>query len=80
VVQQFKNDPVLSKVTAVENDRVAPGPVWEIGPVVNFFNTEILAKALYPDQFGEYVEFEEPPDDEKLFDRQHLANIIQENV
>ena len=80
VVQQFKNDPVLSEVTAVESDRIAPGPVWEIGPVVNFFNTEILAKALYPDQFGEYVGFEEPPDDEKLFDRQRLADIIRGNI
>lgn len=77
VVQQFENDPVLSKVTAVRNDSIVPGPTWEHGPVMNFFNTEIITKALYPEQFGEYVSFNEPPENEQLFDRQRLADIIK---
>lgn len=65
-VQPMKDDPVASEVSAVKNDRVFRGGVANQGPIVNLVNTEIAARQLYPDIFG----------DEELFDRQRVADIV----
>jgi len=51
------------------------------GPILNLFQLEMTAKQLYPAKFGEwptYAEgpYPEIPEDEQLFDRQAVADII----
>jgi len=75
VVQAFKDDPVLSEVTAVQEDRIVPTGTYGGGPVKTFFVTEDLAKALYPEEFGEF-KFRGYSEDEQIFDHQRLADII----
>jgi len=47
------------------------------GPIVNTFQTEMLAKQLYPDEFGEYPGLGEIPTDEQLFDRGRIDEIVR---
>ena len=69
-VQPMKDDAVGSEVAAVKNDRVFRGGHPNQGPIINLVNTEIAAHQLYPDVFG----------DEQLFDRQHVADIVDGDV
>ncbi|TQQ81291.1 ABC transporter substrate-binding protein [Halonotius terrestris] len=79
--EAFRDDPVASEVAAVQNDRVyAQGARYQ-GPILNLFQLEMTAKQLYPDIFGEWPSYEEGPypeipDEEQLFDRQRVADII----
>jgi iron complex transport system substrate-binding protein len=75
VVAALQDDPVASEVTAVKNGNILPGNIIEVGPVTNLFNTEDIAKQLYPETFGEF-EAGEYDEDERLFDRQKLADIV----
>jgi len=82
VYEQMKEDPVKSQLTAVQNDELYLGGTPYQGPVLNLFQTEMLAKQLYPEVYGEWpgIPADEPwaevPEDEQLFDRQRLAAII----
>jgi len=77
----LESDPVASEISAVRNDRVhAQGARYQ-GPILNLFQLEMTAKQLYPDVFGEwptYVEgpYPEIPEDEQLFDRERVADIV----
>ncbi|WP_134671692.1 ABC transporter substrate-binding protein [Halorussus marinus] len=77
----LENDSVGGQLTAVQDGRVyAQGARYQ-GPIVNLFQLEMTAKQLYPDVFGEwptYVEgaYPEIPEDERFFDRQRVANVI----
>jgi hypothetical protein len=52
------------------------------GPVMNCFQLEMGAKQLYPEQFGEWPAYEdgqaypEIPEDERLFGRERVANVV----
>ncbi|WP_247730389.1 ABC transporter substrate-binding protein [Halovivax limisalsi] len=78
----FADDPVASRVEAVENGRVyAQGARYQ-GPILNLFQLEMTAKQLYPDVFGEWPTYEDGPypkipEDERLFDRQIVADAIR---
>ncbi|EMA62203.1 hypothetical protein C470_05911 [Halorubrum distributum JCM 13561] len=77
----FEEDPVGSEVTAVKNDRIHPQGARYQGPILNLFQLEMTAKQLYPDAFGEWPRYEEGPypeipADERLFDRQRVADVI----
>jgi hypothetical protein len=63
-------------VSAVKNDRIYPGGTAVQGPIVNMFQTEMAAKQLYPEEFGEWQGLGEAPEDERLFDRQRVADIV----
>ncbi|MCU4799881.1 ABC transporter substrate-binding protein [Halobacteria archaeon HArc-gm2] len=69
-------------LSAVENDRVYPAGMRYQGPIMNLFQIEMGAKQLYPDVFGEWPDYEdgqhypEIPEEEQLFDRQRLADIV----
>jgi iron complex transport system substrate-binding protein len=81
-VAPMENDEVGSQLTAVQEGRVLPGPTAEQGPLVNAFQTELTARLLFPEQFGE-VDFDAPldvPDEERLFDRQRVADIINGDI
>jgi len=71
-----------SQLKAVENDRVYAAGMRYQGPIMNLFQIEMGAKQLYPDVFGEWPRYEdgdhypEIPEDEWLFDRNRVADIV----
>ncbi|MDS0279753.1 ABC transporter substrate-binding protein [Halomicroarcula sp. S1AR25-4] len=82
----LEDDAVASEISAVQNGEVyAQGARYQ-GPIMNLFQLEMTAKQLYPDQFGEwpgYVDGEpypEIPEDDQLFDRQRVANIVNGDI
>ena len=74
VLEYMRDHPVGSELTAVQNGRVYRGGYLHQGPVHNLFLTERAAQQLYPDQFGRVT------GDERLFDRQRVADIIDGRV
>ncbi|MFC7194370.1 ABC transporter substrate-binding protein [Halosimplex aquaticum] len=66
-VAEMKRNAAGSDLTAVSAGRVYPAGMGEQGPITNLFNTEALGKQLYPEQF---------PEDERLFDRQRIVDIV----
>ncbi|WP_049971716.1 ABC transporter substrate-binding protein [Haladaptatus cibarius] len=70
VLEFMRNHPVASRLTAVKNGRVYRGGSLYQGPIHNLFLTERGAKQLYPEVFGEVTE------DNQLFDRQRVADIV----
>jgi len=77
-VTPMEEDPVGSQLTAVENGRVYPGQYGEQGPIVNLLQTEMVAQQLYPEEFGEFdpEAFPEVPEENQLFDRQRVRDIV----
>ncbi|GAA5433560.1 hypothetical protein Hjap01_03048 [Haloarcula japonica] len=79
---QLEYDEVTREITAVQEGRIYAQGARRQGPILNLFQTEMTAKQLYPDQFGEwpgYVDgdpYPEIPVEEQLFDRQRVADII----
>jgi len=78
--QKLREDSVMSEVAAVQNDRIYPGGTAVQGPIVNMFQTEMAAKQLYPEKFGEWQGLGETPEEEQLFDRQKVADIVNGEV
>lgn len=81
-MKKLKENSAGSQLKAVENDRVYPAGMRYQGPIMNLFQIEMGAKQLYPDQFGEWPEYEDGdpypdiPKSEQLFDRQKVAKIM----
>ncbi|MDZ5812754.1 ABC transporter substrate-binding protein [Halorubrum sp. AD140] len=78
--QTLREDSVMSEVTAVKEDQIYPGGTAVQGPIVNMFQTEMVAKQLYSEEFGEWHGLGETPEDEQLFDRQRVADIINGDI
>ncbi|EMA51675.1 ferrichrome-binding protein [Halococcus morrhuae DSM 1307] len=82
VRKRITNKPAGRDLAAVRNDRVYPAGMRYQGPIMNLFQLEMTAKQLYPERFGEWPDYTsgdpypEIPADERLFDRQKLAAII----
>lgn len=72
----INSDPVTSEITAVKEGNLFVGGTDNQGPIINLFQTEMLAKQLYPDTFGEWHGVGETPAEEELVDRDRLAQII----
>jgi len=64
------------QLTAAKTDQLYMGADPSQGPIFNLFNTEMLAKQLYPEEFGEWKGIGEHTGAERLFDRQRVADII----
>jgi iron complex transport system substrate-binding protein len=82
VVESLQDDPVAGEVTAIAEGRILPWHEFEQGPIMNLFNVELLAKGLYPGEFGE-IDTDAPlenPEEEQLFDRQRVAEIINGEI
>lgn len=77
-VDPLEAHPIGSQLTAVENDAVYPGPYFQQGPIVDLFQTELVARLLYPEEFGAFdpERFPDVSADERLFDREQVADII----
>ncbi|WP_435361663.1 ABC transporter substrate-binding protein [Haloarchaeobius sp. DFWS5] len=82
-LEKLNSHPVGSQLTAVKEDRVYPAGMRYQGPLMNLFQMEMGAKQLYPEQFGEWPEYEdgqpypEIPSEERLFDRERVAAIVR---
>jgi hypothetical protein len=82
----LESHPVGSQLTAVQNDRVYAAGMRYQGPIMNLFQIEMGAKQLYPDLFGEWPGYEDGehypdiPEEEWLFDRRRVADIVNGDV
>ncbi|RKD93379.1 ABC transporter substrate-binding protein [Halopiger aswanensis] len=78
----LENHEVASDLTAVKEGNVYAQGARRQGPILNLFQLEMTAKQLYPNQFGEWPGYQngkpypQIPEEEQLFDRQRVANII----
>lgn len=72
----LRNSPVADEISAVQDDRLYLGGTPYQGPITSLFQLEMLAKQLYPDEFGEFHGVGEIPDDEQLFDRDRLVELL----
>jgi ABC-type Fe3+-hydroxamate transport system substrate-binding protein len=52
--EALADDPVGGEFSAVQNDRIYRGPPVFQGTPINLLGIEMVAKQLYPDQFGEW--------------------------
>ena len=76
----LESDPVTQKITAVQEGNLYVGGTDNQGPIINLFQTEMLAKQLYPETFGTWPGVGEVPPDEELVDRDRLAEIVTGSV
>ncbi|KZX49089.1 MULTISPECIES: ABC transporter substrate-binding protein [Haloarcula] len=81
IVETAQNHETLSQLSAVENGNFVRTGGQYMGPIIDLFSTEALAKQLYPEEFGEWLgSIDEVPADEQLFDRQRVADIVNGNL
>jgi ABC-type Fe3+-hydroxamate transport system substrate-binding protein len=84
--EQLESDPVGQELTAIQNDDFYRGGAYDQGILLNLFQLEMSAKQFYPEQFGEWPGVEEEavlpeiPEDERLFDRQRVADIVNGDI
>ncbi|MFH5797160.1 ABC transporter substrate-binding protein [Haladaptatus sp. CMAA 1911] len=83
--ERLEDDPTTKSVSAVQNGRIHTQGGRNQGPLMNLFQTEMAAKQLYPAVFGEWPTYTdgpypEIPEDEQLFDRQRVADIVNGTV
>ncbi|MFC7072596.1 ABC transporter substrate-binding protein [Halovenus rubra] len=79
-IDVIKKNEVTKQVKAVQDDHLYPGGTGSQGPIINLFQTEMLAKQLHPEEYGKWHGFGEIPAEERLFDRQRVADIINGNI
>ena len=75
----LRDDPIGSRLAALQNKRVYPGGSPLQGPVFLLFQVEMAAKQIYPDQYGAYRDDQCYPKAEQLFDRAEVAAAILAN-
>ncbi|KAA9404766.1 ABC transporter substrate-binding protein [Haloarcula hispanica] len=81
VVEPFENNPNGQDLTAVQEGNIIRIGGQYQGPIVDLFATEAAAKQVWPDRFGEWPgPVRDVPDEEKLFDRQAVSDIINGNI
>ncbi|WP_135822371.1 ABC transporter substrate-binding protein [Halostella litorea] len=77
VIEPFENNDNGQQLSAVQNGNVIRSGGQYMGPIVDMFSTEAVAKQVYPDEFGEWPgAVGDVPESEQLFDRQRLLEII----
>ncbi|UIP01376.1 ABC transporter substrate-binding protein (plasmid) [Halobaculum sp. CBA1158] len=80
IVESVENEPGAQDLTAIQNDAFYPGGTPYAGPVAYLFYSELTAKYLYPETFGEYPGVGEIPEEEQLFDRQRVSEIVNGDI
>lgn len=81
-IEGLRDSPIGQELTAVQEDELYVGGSPYQGPIINLFQTEMLGKQLYPEQFGEWTgevasgELPDIPKSEQLFNREKLAEIV----
>ena len=77
VVEPLESHSTASTLSAVQDGNVVRSAGQFMGPITHLFSTEALAKQVYPDQFGQWPgDSADIPENERLFDRQRVANIV----
>ncbi|GGM68934.1 hypothetical protein GCM10009017_18920 [Halarchaeum rubridurum] len=77
VVEPFENNENGQQLSAVRNGNVVRSAGQYMGPIVDMFSTEAVAKQVYPDTFGEWPgPVGDLAEDERLFDRQRLLDVV----
>jgi len=76
----MREDPIGQQLSAVRNDRLYRGGTSYQGPIINLFQTEVAAKQFYPETFGGWHGLGNTPDEERLFDRQRMADIVNGDI
>lgn len=77
VVEPLEDHSTASTLSAVQDGNVVRASGQFMGPIAHLFSTEALAKQVYPDRFGEWPgDSVDIPEDEQLFDRERMANIV----
>ncbi|WP_134671713.1 ABC transporter substrate-binding protein [Halorussus marinus] len=77
VVEPFENNENGQDLTAVQEGNVIRSSGQYMGPIVDMFSTEAVAKMVYPEEFGEWPgPVGELSEEEQLFDRQRVLDII----
>lgn len=77
VIEPFENNDNGQDLTAVQEGNVIRSGGQYMGPIVDMFSTEAVAKQVYPEQFGEWPgPVGELAEDEQLFDRQRLLDAV----
>jgi ABC-type Fe3+-hydroxamate transport system substrate-binding protein len=81
-VEELRSSSFGRRLTAVREGNLFIGGTPYQGPIINLFQTEMLGKQLYPEEFGEWPgdvtddRLPDIPEEEQLFDRDALAEII----
>ena len=77
VIEPFENNENGQRLSAVQNGNVIRSGGQYMGPIVDMFSTEAVAKQVYPEEFGEWPgAVGDVPESEQLFDRQRVVNIV----
>ncbi|WP_115862480.1 ABC transporter substrate-binding protein [Halorussus litoreus] len=77
VIEPFENNENGQQLSAVQNGNVVRSGGQYMGPIVDMFSTEAVAKQVYPDEFGQWPgAVGDVSNDEQLFDRQRLVDIV----
>lgn len=80
VIKPFEQNANARSLSAVKNGNIVRTGGQYMGPIVDLFSTEALAKQVFPDQFGKWPgSIGDIPKSEQLFDRKRLAAIINNN-
>ncbi|ELZ97001.1 putative ABC-type transport system substrate-binding protein (substrate iron/cobalamin) [Haloferax mucosum ATCC BAA-1512] len=81
VVEPFEANENGKKLTAVQEGNLVRTGGQFMGPIVDLFATEALAKMVYPETFGEWPgSSADIPESERLFDRQRVSDLVNGNV
>lgn len=77
----FEDNNKGNQLTAVQNGNVVRVAGTFMGPIIELFSLEAGAKQIYPEEFGEWPgPVGELSEDEQLFDRQRLTEIIRGDI
>jgi len=80
VVEPFENHERGGELSAVQNGNVIRSGGQFMGPIVDLYSTEAVAKMVYPETFGEWPgAVGEVPEGERLFERQLVSDVITQN-
>ncbi len=80
-IQAARNHETLGQLRAVQAGNVVRTGGQYMGPIIDLFSLEALAKQLYPETFGAWPgAVGDVPADEQLFDRERVAAIVNGEV
>lgn len=80
IIETAQEHDTVGQLRAVQEGNFLRTGGQYMGPIIDLFSTEALAKQLYPEEFGQWYGLGETPDDEQLFDRQRVADIINGDI